>query len=78
MTGVPVSSAAGVLRTQVEAVLANKKSKFLRVQGKVQRVVNAKERGALVVSIKCNASISVGVPKIETRRRHAHLGEEIN
>jgi error-prone DNA polymerase len=49
-----------------------KKSRFLRVQGKVQKVENAKERGAFVVSINATQLFPLDFPKIETRRRHAH------
>jgi len=49
-----------------------KKSKFLRVQGKLQKVENAKERGAFVVSINATQLFPLDFPRIETRRRHAH------
>jgi error-prone DNA polymerase len=49
-----------------------KKSKFLRVQGKLQKVENAKERGAFVVSINAAELFPLEFPRIETRRRHAH------
>jgi len=49
-----------------------KKSRFLRVQGKLQKVENAKERGAFVVSINATQLFALDFPKIETRRRHAH------
>jgi len=49
-----------------------KKSRFLRVQGKLQKVENAKERGAFVVSINATQLFPLDFPKIETRRRHAH------
>jgi error-prone DNA polymerase len=49
-----------------------KTSKFLRVQGKLQKVQNAKERGAFVVSINATHLSALDFPKIETRRRHAH------
>jgi error-prone DNA polymerase len=49
-----------------------KKSRFLRVQGKLQKVENAKERGAVVVSINASQLFALDFPKIETQRRHAH------
>jgi DNA polymerase III alpha subunit len=49
-----------------------KKSRFLRVQGKLQKVENAKERGAFVVSINASQFFPLDFPRIETRRRHAH------
>jgi error-prone DNA polymerase len=49
-----------------------KKSRFLRVQGKLQKVENAKERGAFVVSINATQLFPLDFPRIETRRRHAH------
>jgi error-prone DNA polymerase len=49
-----------------------KKSRFLCVQGKLQKVENAKERGAFVVSINAMQLFPLDFPKIETRRRHAH------
>lgn len=49
-----------------------KKSRFLRVQGKLQRVENAKERGAIVVSINAAQLLPLDFPRIETRRRHSH------
>ncbi len=49
-----------------------KKSRFLHVQGKLQKVENAKERGAFVVSINATQLFPLDFPKIETRRRHAH------
>jgi error-prone DNA polymerase len=49
-----------------------KKNRFLRVQGKLQKVENAKERGAFVVSINATQLFPLDFPRIETRRRHAH------
>ena len=49
-----------------------KKNKFLSVQGKLQKVENAKERGAFVVSINATHLAVLDFPKIETRQRHAH------
>ncbi len=49
-----------------------KKSKFLSVQGKLQKVENAKELGAFVISINAAHLAPLDFPKIETRQRHAH------
>ncbi len=49
-----------------------KKSRFLRVQGRLQKVENAKERGAFVVSINATQLFPLDFPRIETRRRHEH------
>ena len=49
-----------------------KKSRFIHVQGKLQKVENAKERGAFVVSINATQLLPLDFPQIETRRRHAH------
>ena len=48
------------------------KCKFLRVHGKLQKVENAKERGAYVVSINATQLFALDFPKIETRPRHFH------
>jgi error-prone DNA polymerase len=48
------------------------KSKFLRVHGKLQKVENAKERGAYVISINATHLFPLDFPKIETRPRHFH------
>jgi error-prone DNA polymerase len=48
------------------------KSKFLGVYGKLQKVENAKERGAYVVSINATHLFPLDFPKIETRPRHFH------
>jgi DNA polymerase III alpha subunit len=49
-----------------------KKSSFLRVQGKLQKVENAKERGAFVVSINATQLFQLDFPRIETWRWHPH------
>jgi error-prone DNA polymerase len=48
------------------------KCKFLQVHGKVQKVENANERGAYVVSINATQLFALDFPKIETRPRHFH------
>src|ERR1041385_5934284 len=48
------------------------KSKFLGVYGKLQKVENAKERGAYVVSINATHLFSLDFHKIETRPRNLH------
>jgi error-prone DNA polymerase len=47
-------------------------SKFLRVHGKLQKVQNAKEPGAYVVSINATQLFPLDFPRIETRPRHFH------
>ena len=49
-----------------------KNSKFLRVHGKLQKVENAKERGAYVVSINATQVFPLEFSRIETRSRDFH------
>jgi error-prone DNA polymerase len=49
-----------------------KNSKFLRVHGKLQKVENAKERGAYVVSINATQVFPLEFSGVETRSRDFH------
>jgi error-prone DNA polymerase len=49
-----------------------KNSKFLRVHGKLQKVENAKEQGAYVVSINATKVFPLEFSRIETRSRDFH------
>jgi len=49
-----------------------KNSKFLRVHGKLQKVENAKERGAYVISINATQVFPLEFSRIETRSRDFH------
>jgi len=47
-------------------------NKFLRIHGKLQKVENAKEQGAFVVSINASEVFALPVANIETRQRKFH------
>lgn len=49
-----------------------KNSKFLRVHGKLQKIENAKEKGAYVISINASEVFPLAFSNIETRPRDFH------
>jgi len=49
-----------------------KNSKFLRVHGKLQKIENAKEKGAFVISINASEVFPLAFSNIETRSRDFH------
>ena len=49
-----------------------KNSKFLRVHGRLQKVENAKERGAYVISINASEVFPLAFSNIETMSRDFH------